>query len=655
MRTSWLTLVSVLTCACASGATDGATSNTSGSPPSSGDGKGTAKPPAGGSSGTGQPAAPKCTGDCTDFPEQPIVEADASEPITDADIARFAPKDFAAASFCLMEPQLSTGSSPGALFPSNWLRPRFRWEGGAAGALYEIRLHSAGQRHDLVAYTRKSEWAIPRELWEDSAAQLGDIKATVRALASDGKISGVEGSFAAAPIEAGGSMVFWATSSSEVGKQTSKLRGFAVGDEAVVEALNVGDVMTTPMIHENGRDLRGEFSMRPGFLPGEVQCIGCHVGTPDGAAVVFTDDYPWPKVISSITAAAAGTTPSYVSAGAQALLKQPWLGVQTMTSAHWKTGDRILVSSYANRTEPFSPQNSERDRLVWFDLETTAVIPSEVPSISASMPPNRDDMRKQRNDAITAAKGSAWDLLAMDGETANAVTPSFSNDGKRIAYVSTDKSPNGHSAYEANVADVKIVPYNDRKGGAVKPLQGASSPDWYEYYPSFSPDDRYLTFTRAPKKGSSPDGPYYNRNGEIYVIASDGSGEPVRLMANDPPACSNQKSPGVLNSWSKWSPKAREQDGKTYYFLIFSSARKYPDAFDIPRSMYTPSTLDTRSSQLYMTAFVVDGAGKITSYPAVYLWNQNRLQEGMMAATAVSTSNLTPAWAEFELPPVVVF
>jgi hypothetical protein len=34
-------------------------------------------------------------------------------------------------------------------------------------------------------------------------------------------------------------------------------------------------------------------------------------------------------------------------------------------------------------------------------------------------------------------------------------------------------------------------------------------------------------------------------------------------------------------------------------------------------------------------------SGELSSYPAVYLWNQE-----------TTTSNLTPAWDEFKMPPV---
>jgi hypothetical protein len=42
-----------------------------------------------------------------------------------------------------------------------------------------------------------------------------------------------------------------------------------------------------------------------------------------------------------------------------------------------------------------------------------------------------------------------------------------------------------------------------------------------------------------------------------------------------------------------------------------------------------------------MTAIVIQGDGEILTYPAVYLWNQDP-----------TTSNLTPAWDEFKIPPV---
>jgi hypothetical protein len=56
-----------------------------------------------------------------------------------------------------------------------------------------------------------------------------------------------------------------------------------------------------------------------------------------------------------------------------------------------------------------------------------------------------------------------------------------------------------------------------------------------------------------------------------------------------------------------------------------------------------------------MAAVVVDDdSGQVTTYPAVYLWNQNRVVSPNGNVNEASISNLTPAWDEFILPPVVI-
>jgi hypothetical protein len=346
-----------------------------------------------------------------------------------------------------------------------------------------------------------------------------------------------------------------------------------------------------------------------------------------------------------------------VTPGGRTLLKMPFIGTQSTSKGYWADSNRLVVASYGERQLPFTHQNGENDRLIWINLQANANISDEVLPVESGQ---RAAYRDARNQAILAAQGSAWGILAMDGETANAVMPDWSNDGTRIVYVSTNDSPNGHPSYEATQADLRIVPFNEGAGGPVSSLNGASDPNLFEYYPAFSADDQLIAFNRAPAKNASscpgascPDGPYYNRHAEIHVVSSEG-GMPVRLAANDPVACAGDNlGDGLINSWPKWSPHATSVDGKTYYFLIFSSARLYPGSFVIPRGPYTPATLDTRSSQLYMAAIVVDDAsGEITTYPAVYLWNQNRVVAA--GTTEVQNSNLTPAWDDFVIPPVEI-
>ena len=53
--------------------------------------------------------------------------------------------------------------------------------------------------------------------------------------------------------------------------------------------------------------------------------------------------------------------------------------------------------------------------------------------------------------------------------------------------------------------------------------------------------------------------------------------------------------------------------------------------------------MGTANAQLYVTALVADGSGKLTTYPALYLWNQ-----------PAADGNHTPSWDDFSIPPIIV-
>jgi hypothetical protein len=261
----------------------------------------------------------------------------------------------------------------------------------------------------------------------------------------------------------------------------------------------------------------------------------------------------------------------------------------------------------------------------------------------------------KRQQQAQQVQGTAWGLIATgDGPTTSDVSPSMNHKGDTIVYTTTDYSPDGHPDWTAKTAQVKTVAYNNRAGDTSQPLGGASDPAFLQYYPSYSADDKFIAFTRAPSGG--PDGPYYNRAGEIMIVPA-GGGTPTRLEANNPNACANDatvRPNGIINSWPKWSPDAFSAHGKTYYFVLFSSARVYGDEFsqpfDLPSNPLGAFKGLTHSSQLYLSAIVIDNTtGAMTTYPAVYLWNQNRTPNGN-----THYSNLTPAWDPLQLPALVI-
>src|SRR5262249_39239861 len=106
---------------------------------------------------------------------------------------------------------------------------------------------------------------------------------------------GVSGDFNVAPVVATGSMVFWTVSSAQVTPTSSQLFGFKVGDEGVQVAMTLGQLKWAGQPGEDGAELRGLYAPLANFSDGQVQCMGCHAGTPDGSAVVFTDNWSWVK------------------------------------------------------------------------------------------------------------------------------------------------------------------------------------------------------------------------------------------------------------------------------------------------------------------------------------------------------------------------
>lgn len=491
------------------------------------------------------------------FPADPILDAAPGAPAVPADaVTLFGAPDSGDPSGgpCLIDPEDQ------ALYPSNWLPPRFRFLPAAGQNLFEIRVHTDAEKSDLVVYTTATSWTMPAAMWSAAANALAEkpITVSVRGAVYDGTklvsppAAGSKVTVSIAPVSAAGNIVYWTTGAG------SALKGFAVGSTSVIPVLTPGQV---------------EMPTSGGAA---VTCVGCHTSTPDGLYASFTAQGPWANAIASIDAASVGKKPPFLGAGAEAALSQPEMGIHTYSKAHWKAGDRVKVAplgAYAN------------SKLIWIDLE-----------------------------APQPGEGSAFGFIQRSGDARGVGAPTWSHDGNTIVYVSTNAQTTGR--LDVGEADLYAVPYNNKAGGVATPVPGASDPALAEYYPAFSPDDKYLVFNRVPNGNNM----YNQALTEVFVIPSAG-GAPARLIANDPPACSGKASPGVTNSWAKWSPEATSKGGRTYYWIIFSSARG-----------------EKQNPQLYLTA-LVEEAGALTTHGALHFWSQPE-----------DENNHTPAWDVFQIP-----
>ncbi len=313
------------------------------------------------------------------------------------------------------------------------------------------------------------------------------------------------------------------------------------------------------------------------LVPSQVQnsngCIGCHTATPDGLYAEMSDSNNWGNSIGSVQSNTVGQLPPFMTSFGTAALEQSPRGISTLSLGHWGPGDYTVVTMQNNAD------------LTWVDLAATSA-------------------------------PTATGKLARTGDSRGAGAPAWSHDGNTIAYVSTNALVTGR--LDNGAADLYTIPYNNRAGGTATAITGASDPAYEEYYPIYSPDDQLLAFDRIPNGNQM----YNQPLAEVYVIPATG-GTATRLAANDPPACSGKKSPGVTNSWPKWAPQASTASGgRTFYWTVFSSTRD-----------------ENGNPQLYVSPVVVTGA-TVTTYQALYLWNQ-----------PAAENNHTPAWDVFKIPP----
>jgi hypothetical protein len=517
----------------------------------------------------------------------------------------------------------------------------------------QIRMTAPNQAGTLIAYTMSDSWVLPAGVWSTLRMHQVADRVTVTVWVQGGGASSVR--FGTAPVGARGSIVYVAVNPAQstydpamcyanppLCSQSAELRGFTVGDESTVSVLGISQIQQASRSAQSGQ-------------AAPFTCLGCHAATPDPDYVSFTDHYAWRAGLASVTPGMTGAQYQPLTLGGFQSLEQPGWGPFTYTASggamtYWQSGMRIGVASLGLRdpsTADFSnsPDQNDSPNLAWVNLEAPnphVAGPGDSSAwVYASYAPGAG-----------TSSGNGLGIVARNGDPYGAATPSWSHDGTTIAYASTNASLSGrlnietatpmanpldpahnataqltNAARAPGLTNLYTVPFNGGLGGTAAPLAGASTAEFEEYAPAYAPDDRLVAFARVPAGQVM----YANPNSEIALVPAAG-GAAVRIAANDPPACAAQ-SPGVNNHWPRWSPVVQQTSEGTYYWLVFSSNRA---------GLPTGRGVDGRTiqmSQIYIAPVVVGSAG-VTSYPAIYLWNQ-----------PTDRVNTTPSWDTLAIPP----
>jgi hypothetical protein len=562
-----LALLAVVASAAALGAMGSASCSSKNTTGSSGQGGSSSGTNAGGAGGEFIGNGPNPDGPFADFPAEPQVDSTLTPDVVT--LFEGTPGG-APGGPCLAEPPLE------ALVPTNWTPLRFEWVPPAGLNVFELKLSVENQTNELKIYTPQPIYTIPPEIWSQlmmhSAGR--DVHVTLRGAQIEagqivaGPLVGADGVVHIAPVAAPGAIVYWTSSGG------TALKGFTIGDT---------DVKTV---------------IAPQPVGADTNCVSCHTSSPDGLLSFFTHDRPGIRAVTArkVDGTVAPPSDMQVSATALSLLGRDHQAAPTLSGMHYKPNDAVAVTVFIDPAVPGSQY-----QLVWTDLHATD--------------PN-----------------TGWGVLPRVGDPRQPASPTWWHDGSTIAYTSSIISGEGvvSGITDADTTmDIYTVPYNNRQGGQAAPMPGASDPGYLEYYPVISPNDTMLAFNRfAPYKfnGVNWADSYDEPMAEVFVVRTTG-GEPVRVAANDPPACVGRPSPGITNSWPRWAPSAEVFNGKKYYWLTFSSKRR-----------------DGVTPQLFVSGVVTrfeNGAETIeATYPALYVTSQ-----------VAQENNHTPAWDVFQIQP----
>lgn len=108
------------------------------------------------------------------------------------------------------------------------------------------------------------------------------------------------------------------------------------------------------------------------------------------------------------------------------------------------------------------------------------------------------------------------------------------------------------------------------------------------YYPSFSPDGKWVLFNKANANA------YNDADATVYVIKADGTAPAVPLTTLN-------AGTGLTNSWARWAPFQQTVGTDSIYWITVSSQRNFGTRIDQAARV---AAMQSKRPQIWMTAFV---------------------------------------------------
>ena len=416
---------------------------------------------------------------------------------------------------CAIKALTITSVDDGALFPPEIAAPTFCWADPCAASTYWLVVLSFGEFQDpLMMMTRSPQWTPVKSVWET-------IKARSTASPANLSVFGV----CLTPsksITAEGSIQF-RTSTDRVdasifyrqvplpfptGKKAFRTMKWRLGDIASYDAPpvvmeNISTCASCHLFSRNGRLISMEMNYKNDSGAHAIAPVEKHIALSANHFMTWSD-FPKPDLLPPTRGTFAKLSP----------------GGKTMV------GSVNEISFFALTNDPafcqlFFPTYGI---LAWYDVA------------------GRTFHRLPGADNI--------DFVQTD--------PSWSPDEKTIVFARTKK----RNTYHADITSVRTriidadvhalnekypiqfdlyrMAFNNGQGGVPQPLEGASNNGMSNYFARYTPDGRWIVFTR------SRSGIMLQPDSELYIIPASG-GTPRRMHCNR----------NRFNSWHSISPNGR--------------------------------------------------------------------------------------------------